>query len=111
MMDTKQSKKLSGEQEIYLDRAVATANNRYATFVGNQGSSKNIKTRHQNKVYEEGVNSFRNFINDYGIKLNQIFKRVGAPEVSDTNTLFNANEAWAFRTCKVEHIFESLSTV
>ena len=83
MMEAKQSKKLSGEQERYLDRLVTSATTRYSQFVGNQSSARNARTRNQNKQYEEAVNSFRNFINDNGQKLNCLFRDLGLQKVCD----------------------------
>ena len=82
MFDAKKSRKLTQEQEVILDKAVATATNRYSRYVGNETSGRNVKTRAQNRIYEESVNSFRNFINEYGPKLNGIFRSVGLSEVN-----------------------------
>ena len=77
MMEAKQSKKLVGDKEIYLDRLVASATTRYSLYVGNQSSGRNARTRNQNRQYEQAINSFRNFINDNGPKLNSLFRDLG----------------------------------
>lgn len=87
MRDAKEARKLTKEQEVILDKAIATANNRYSNFVGNQSSSRNVRTRQENRQYEEAIKSFRNFINPNGAQLNKIFKSVGVPKVCNTRII------------------------